>query len=200
VRTLRRSLISCALALGSAAHAGADSGVLVYFLDKNYRPTVRLDRLAQPAVALRGILAMYALQNGGGCESRGASGLIQCKLTTSLGLGDQCSSQHLAVVRELFAAGMPQMSGFGAHLYSSVPQEGVLESLCYGQLDSASRQRTWTAIRFKVVGQSVSVEAHGAWRSPYGEGPFGFQTEYNIANGTVSVVSHRELSTRRGQR
>jgi hypothetical protein len=135
---------------------------------------------------------MYALQNGGGCDRRGPRGL-ECKLTESLGLGPQCSSRHVAAVRELFIDGMPQMSGAAPRLYASAREPGILEALCYGQPDTASRQRTWSAIRVKVSGESVSIQALGAWMTPYGNGRFGYQTEYHINGGTVSVVSHREL-------
>jgi len=194
----RFALVALAVLAPGIAMADTRAGALVYYLDEHYHPMVRLDRLPQPSGALRGILAMYALQNGGGCDRRSPQGL-ECKLTESLGLGPQCSSRHLAEVRRLFIIGMPKMSGGAPHLYASAGEPGVLEALCYGQPDTASRQRTWSAIRVKVSGESVAVQALGNWMTPYGNGRFGYQTEYDVSDGKVSVVSHRELRLQAGQ-
>src|SRR5579859_6685684 len=72
-------------------------GVVVFYLDDQFRPVARLDRLGPMSEGFKAILAMYALQVGAGCKND-----YQCVLTQDLGLGNQCSDQQVNLVRSWF--------------------------------------------------------------------------------------------------
>jgi hypothetical protein len=75
--------------------AGAAEPVSVFLLDSHHTPVVRLEKLTPPlSEPVRAILAMYALQDGGGCEGENdpKENGLHCILTTALGVGPQCSA------------------------------------------------------------------------------------------------------------
>jgi glutathione S-transferase len=76
---------------------------------------------------INAILAMYALQTGGGCEGHDDAGL-RCELTKSLGLGAQCSEKHLKLVRSWFKNEVPKNVKDGSD-YFAVNSKGAVPAL-----------------------------------------------------------------------
>lgn len=159
--------------------------------------TDELDRVGVDTNALRAILAMYALQAGGGCEGR-SEGRLYCKLTASLYLGTQCSEAHVNSVRNWFVDGIPKMSGYRNELYKATQTPGELESMCYEFPDSASYQQSWTSIRVqRRSGHRLFVEATQAWLAPGWYGKMRYGTLYQIKGNRITVVRHRTTSIER---
>jgi hypothetical protein len=182
-----------ALGLSVAAHGSfASTGITVFYLDKNYLPVVRIDRLAPIPESTRAVLALYALQNGAGCEGRNGAGL-QCSLTSALGFPAQCSAEHVAFVRKWFPGPIPALNTRGSPKELESPQvPGTLEALCYGQPDTASWQNIWEVIRVSSAGDVVTVQAVGSWSSQNGSGKFSYTTSFRVSAGSVVLVSNRE--------
>jgi hypothetical protein len=82
------------------APVAADDASTVFLLDQKYEPIVRLEKLAPLSEAMRALLAMYALENGSGCESETVRDKgLHCELTAALGIGPQCSQAQVRLVR-----------------------------------------------------------------------------------------------------
>lgn len=166
----------------------------MFYLDEHYKPVVRVDRLKPMSEGMRAILAMYALQNGGGCGSLEGDQL-QCVLTDSLGLGNQCSEKHKQVVSSWFKSGMPIMDGGGEGAYQKALKGGDLGSLCSLNPDTSGMQMTWEVIRVRQDGDHVHVEAIRD-STTTSEGPMyrsKYVTEYLINSKDITVLSHKEL-------
>ena len=148
---------------------------------------VRLNLLPRGKPVLRAILAMYALQQGGGCGGRDNIG-FRCGLTTALGLGAQCSKRHVETVRRAFVAGMPILSGWQPERYEKVDVPGELEGTCYMQPDSSSFQETWRSIRLSRDGDIVVVDADGDRMARDDSGEFETHAMYLVRGETVTVV------------
>lgn len=170
--------------------------VVVFYLDEQFRPVTKLERLGPLSEGIKAILAMYALQVGGGCEGRDEHG-VRCVLTTSLELGAQCSERHLSLVRSWFKKELPRMHGFSDQSIQRALKSGDLHSICYNAPHTATRQVIWEIIRIKKDNNLVFVDAMSHWTaSSGGDGPSGqnrYQTEYRINTDTVTVVTHKEL-------
>ena len=195
-------LLAAAVCLFSAAPSiAADKGggdpqkeVVVFYLDEQFRPISKLERLGPLSQGIRAILAMYALQVGGGCEGHDEMGL-KCELTKSLGLGAQCSDEHLGLVRSWFKKEIPPMSGHPEHTIQRVLKSGDLQSICYNAPYTATRQVIWEIVRVNKSNDRVFVDAISHW-TVGADGPGGrdrYQTEYQVDAHTVTVVAHKKL-------
>lgn len=174
---------------------GVKKEVVVFYLDEQFRPISKLERLGPLSQGIRAILAMYALQVGGGCEGHDEMGL-KCELTKSLGLGAQCSDEHLSLVRSWFKKEIPPMSGHPEHTIQRVLKSGDLQSICYNAPYTATNQVIWEIIRVKKDNDHIFVDAINRW-TVSADGPSGqnrYKTEYRINADTVTVIAHEKLS------
>ncbi len=171
----------------------------VFFLDANSQPVVRLDRLPAELGAVRSLLALYSLENGAGCEGKDESGLVRCKLTAALGLGVNCSTDHINLVRQSFDS-IPKLSPRWNERDASTDSPGALENLCYRQPDTASWQNVWEIIRVGTYGEIVKVDAILAWGSQYGHGRIRYEHTYKLAQGRVQVLSGKEIELSRSSK
>lgn len=172
----------------------AKEQVVVFYLDSQYRPVAKLERLGKIPEGTKAILAMYALQIGGGCEGNDEQGL-KCELTKALGLGAQCSSQHLSLVRAWFKELLPPLSGHSELTVQNAIKSGELGSICYNQPYTATRQQIWEIIRVSTEDNLVSVDAISQWTAS-ADGPSGknrYSTIYRVDENAVTVLSHRKV-------
>lgn len=172
----------------------------VFSLDKNYSPVVNLERLQPVAEGIKAILAMYALQAGGGCQGHDESGL-RCILTTELGLGAQCSSQHLNLVHTWFKKGIPRMSGYHPNAFKGALKSEDLHNICYNAPEGATYQNIWEIIRVRQKDNLVFINAISDWTAG-ADGPSGrtrYESVYRIGPHDVSVVSHKEVAPNKGK-
>jgi phage-related tail fiber protein len=172
-----------------AIQSFAASKMTIFYLNEKFLPVVKLEKLAPLTDGMRAILAMYALQNGAGC-SGGNANLI-CSLTKSLNLSDQCSKEHINLIRSWFKNGIPKMSGYAGHVYKNINKPGILESICYHHSDSGSYQSIWHIIRVIQKANYIIVDAQGSWLAREKTGTFRYITEYKINTNSVAVVSHK---------
>jgi hypothetical protein len=142
---------------------------------------------------LRAILAMYAFQVGGGCESDDELG-VKCTLTRALKLGAQCSDQQLALVHSWFKGGMPKLGWHSAAQLTAALQSNQLRDLCYDQPYTASHQNMWTNIVVTHIGSYVRVNASAETLVSSDDPGYHqrFVTEYRIGRDAVTVISHRQ--------
>jgi hypothetical protein len=182
------------VALSLTHVAYAEDELIVFYLDSQFRPVAKLERLGQMSEGAKAILAMYALQRGGGCEGNDQAGL-KCELTKALGLGAQCSKEHLQLVKSWFKQEMPPMSGYPEQVIQRVLRSGDLESICYNQPYTATRQEVWEIIRVKREGNHFSVDAISHWTAG-ADGPSGknrYSTKYRVEKNDVTTLSHRQI-------
>lgn len=168
---------------------------VIFYLDAQYRPVVRLERLEPFPEGIKAILAMYALQVGGGCEGHDEAGL-KCELTKSLGLGAQCSDRHLNLVRSWFKKEMPPMGWYPERVIQRVLKSSDLQSICYNAPYTATRQVIWKTIRVKKENDHFHIDAIRHWTAS-ADGPSGqdrYQTEYRIDAHMVVVIAHKKSS------
>lgn len=189
------TLIALAVAPVFAGHQNIDDNkdVVVFYLDSQYQPIVKLELLGKMSEGMKAVLAMYAFQVGGGCAGHDEHGL-KCELTKSLGLGAQCSGQHLGLVRSWFTKGIPPISGYPEHSIQQALKSGDLKSICYSAPYTATRQVIWEFIRVKKENNRVFVDAISHWTAS-ADGPGGryqYQSEYRIGAGTIVVVAHKK--------
>lgn len=158
---------------GTPSLAAGSVGQAVFYLDRNYQPIVRLDRVPQ-SEAVRSILALYALENGAGCGGKNEQDQVKCSLTSELGLGENCSEEHVRLVRAWFVKTPNLTSRWVEARNSDAKKPGSLEDLCYRQPDTASWQNIWEIIRVDARSDVVTVDAiffggsqHGRTRTRY---------------------------------
>lgn len=130
--------------------AYASDKSVVFYLDKHYNPVVRLDRLPKPSEGVKAILALYALENGAGCKGKDEQGLVKCALTRELGLGSNCSDDHIRFVRTWFKVTPNLTSRWNSKQDKDSQKAGSLEGLCYGQPDTASWHNIWEIIKIST--------------------------------------------------
>jgi len=174
--------------------AYAEKEVVVFYLDSQYRPVAKLERLGQMSEGVKAILAMYALQMGGGCEGTDEAGL-KCELTKALGLGAQCSKEHIQIVETWFKKEIPPMSRYPEQTIQRALKSGDLESICYNQPYTATHQEIWEIIRVKKENNLVSVDAISHWTAS-ADGPSGsnrYSTTYRVGENGVAVLNHRKV-------
>lgn len=188
----KQVLVAIFLTISSPFQTHAGEEKVVFYLDEHYYPVAKPERLSPMSDGAKAILGMYALQNGGGCQGHNESGL-QCKLTSSLGLGAQCSEQHIGLVRSWFRNEMPKMSGYADRYYKGTELSEGLKSICYKAPEGASRQRVWEIIRATQNENRLLVDAIGGWVTPNGAGRFRYESEYKIEKEYITVVAHKEI-------
>ena len=174
--------------------AAASPEQVVFLYDKSWRPVVRLDRLPSGS-GVRAILALYALQNGAGCQGKEPDDLVDCALTRALGLGANCSSEHLSLVRSWFTT-TPKLSPRWRSRDAPTQEPGTLEGLCYRQPDTASWQNIWELIRLRPEGNLVHVNAVLFWGSQYGRGRVLYEHTFRVDGHRIITVTAKvsELS------
>lgn len=167
--------------------------VVAFYLDDQYRPVARVDRLKPMSEGVRAILAMYALQLGGGCGGFEEGQNLHCVLTDSLGLGLQCSAEHIHLVSTWFKNGMPNFEGAGQGAFQKALKDSDFRSLCYLEPDTSRVQQIWTIIRVRKEYNEVIVDAIGDFivgpDSPYRE--IEYVTAYLINAKGISVLSNK---------
>ena len=166
----------------------------VFYLDKSYNPVTRLDRLKPLSEGMRAILAMYALQNAGGCGSFFGAHELKCVLTESLGLGNQCSDAHIHLVSTWFKNGMPNLAGTGEGAFQKAIKDGDLDAICARWPDNSGLQFIWEIIRVRQDNNHVHVEAIREVQAN-ADGPdyeFKDVSEYSINLKDVTVLAHKE--------
>jgi len=160
---------------------------------------VDLAPLQPMSEGLRAILAFYALRANGGCPPGTWSDdfktySMQCPLPTALGLGDQCSPRHLALVKSWFKDAVPPLR-LSKKTAAEVVKTGKFASICNATPDGATHQTIWSSIRVRRDGDSlVTVSADGAWTNGPGADDGFFQTvaTYRIHADRIEVVRYRE--------
>jgi hypothetical protein len=196
VRKRHKSSCTCPqvlIMLALCAPVAADDAVTVFLLDEKYEPVVRLEKLAPLSDAMRALLAMYALENGGGCESETEQDKgLHCELTAALGIGPQCSQAQVHLVRAWFNT-IPAMGVHDPAQYAKVQAPGALEDVCYASSNTDDFQRQWDRIRVKRDGAEVSVDAVGSWHVRDQTGQFHYRTTYRIDAHTITTLSHTEI-------
>ena len=156
-------------------------------------PRVNVAPFEPLSEAFKAILAMYAVQVGGGC--RGSSYNLECALTSSLGLGLQCSKEQINLVRKWFRKEIPRMEWYPEWAYKEIQKPGQLESVCYKSPDGATVQRGWETIKVGIRKNLVFVDAVYYWTLT-ADGPSGrtgYSTVYRIAKDRVVTVSHKKV-------
>lgn len=139
-------LIVFLLCTAQTRHVQAAERAAVFYIDEHYRPVTRLDRLPHLTAGLKALLALYALENGAGCEGKDEDKRVRCKLTAELGLGSNCSEAHIQLVRSWFDSTPNLTSRWNARWNATTKSPGSLEHFCYGQPDTASWQNIWEII------------------------------------------------------
>lgn len=174
----------------------------VFYFDEQHRPVTKIEGMGEMSEGVRAILAMYALQVGAGCEGRDDEGLLHCALPESLGLGAQCSEQHLGLVHSWFRKGLPPISRWRGYNTQRALQSAEVESLCYKHPYTATQQQGLEIIRVKKTKQGIIVNAI-VWSFGNSEGlveKIRYETEYQIDVGAVDVVTHKELNINKSKR
>ncbi len=159
---------------------------VVFYLNEHYRPVVRLDRIRNASEGVRAILALYALENGAGCEGQNGQGQLICALTSKLGLGANCSDEHIRLVRSWFKR-VPNLTSRwieSRNADSSVP--GALEGLCYSAPDTGSWQNIWEILRVRMSADTVIVEGVFFGGSQYGRSRVRYITTYRVEPHSIS--------------
>jgi hypothetical protein len=189
-------LLTCLLFTAQSKHACAAERVVVFYLNEHHRPVTRLDRLPELTPGLKALLALYALENGAGCEGKDESDRVRCDMTEKLGLGSNCSDAHIQLVRTWFDSTPNLTSRWSARWNTKTRTPGTLENLCYGQPDTASWHNIWEIIKVKSTGDAVEVEAILSWGSQHGHGRVRYINSYRIGSQTIAETASQvtELS------
>lgn len=168
------------------AFAAGPPGKVVFYLG-NTGPVVRLERIPQ-SEGVRAILAMYTLENGAGCAGKNARGLVECALTKELGLGANCSEEHIGFVRGWFNRTSNLSSRWGKE-DEDAKRPGALEGLCYSQPYTASWQNIWETIRVDINADVVTVDAIFSGGSQNGRTRTRYVTSYRIGPHEISELA-----------
>jgi hypothetical protein len=174
----------------------AADGKVVFYLDKQYRPVVRLDRIQNLSDGVKAVLAIYALENGAGCEGKNEQGLVRCALTSALGLGGNCSEEHIRFVRSWFSKA-PNLTTRWSAGNEDAQKAGTLERLCYGQPDTASWQNIWEIIRVSEVPNGVVVDAIFFGGSQHGRTRTRYNNTYRIEGHSVTEIASKATTLER---
>lgn len=186
------SALPCWAAPAASAAAASRAKTAVEVLSDG---EVNLAPLSPLSAGMRAILALYAMRANGGCEGSPdpePTGL-RCPLTTALGLGPQCSNQHLGLVKTWFKDGIPPLL-LSRKDAAEANRSGSLEWSCNSTPDTASSQTGWSSIRVRQEpGGLVTVWGRGYWMHGAGEvsGTFANVATYRILADRVQVVHLR---------
>jgi hypothetical protein len=188
---------ACLAASLTAAPPARPHGIEVLTSSESTEAEINLKPLEPLSPAMRAILAFYAMRANSGCPPGEWSGdryRMQCPLTTALGLGDQCSDEHIALVRKWFKDGIPPVNLDKAEAVR-IGKSGKFEDACNATPYTATHQTNWLTLRVeRKKPDLMTVEASGAGTSGP-EADSGFFTDvttYRILPDRVKVVSHRE--------
>jgi hypothetical protein len=181
-----------ALLLASAMlhAAGQGKGQSIFWLNEAYEPNVNLKPLEPLTPQVKAVLALYALRAGTGCpvgEWEGKTYIMSCTLTSALGLGRQCSPDHLDIVRRWFKDGIPPLNlspGGLAHA-----KAGKLDMICENVPDTATHRTILEVLRTERAGDILTV--HAVITSSGGTS-WKYDTTYRLAPDRVTVVEHKE--------
>lgn len=171
------------------------SSYVTIYSDGNVNLT-HFQPLAEP---FKAILAMYALQIGSHCK--GGPDNLECEITSSLGLGTQCSKEQIGLVRKWFRKEIPKMGGYGDRLYKETQKLGNLEWICYKMPERPTYQETWNTIKVGIRKNLVFVDAVFYWTGGSGgpSGYTGYSTVYRIAKDRIITVSHKKVLDERDE-
>jgi hypothetical protein len=175
-----------------ATCADESSFTIIFYLNSSSRPVSRLDRLAPLTDPIRAVLAMYASQAAAGCAPGEGTVGVECELTRALGLGSQCSSQHVGLVTKWFKGPIPDTgwSSDSPQLENTKPR-GDIAAFCYTPAKGQGLERAWERIRLKTRGSQIIVDATGVQLQP----PNGEQTRqrrfvtYTVDHEQIRAVS-----------
>jgi hypothetical protein len=200
---LAMAILAIAASVAASQRAAAADAVTVFLLDAHYEPVVRLEKLNPPlSEGLRALLAMYALQDGGGCDSNSdpSEDGLHCVLTTALGVGPQCSAAQLRLVRDWFKGSIPRMSGVAPDTYADVQKPGSLEAICYQAPYTATFQQIWERIRVRQDGTQIFVDAMVSWLAREKTGDIHYRTTYKVEDHSITTLSHEEVPLKGGNK
>src|SRR5262249_1211145 len=93
-------------------------------------------------------------------EEEGAP--LRCALTTALGLDEQCSTVHLALIERWFKRGLPAFGTDAARQAEILRSDGY-KFLCYRSPSPATHPSYWGPLQVEVVGDRVTVHAGATW-------------------------------------
>lgn len=171
------------------AQAGKDLENEIFVITSYSRDGIK--RLQPMSEGLTAILSMYALQAGTGCTFADDTYTPHCWLTEQLGI-QQCSSEHLNLVRSWFGHRLPYFSGDSKSYYIDIQKERSLEGMCYHQPDTASVQKVWTllTVRQKKSGEII-VHAEGEYSNirDGDSGEFKYETTYMIKGHEIEILN-----------
>jgi hypothetical protein len=200
---LAMAILAIAVFVALPSRASAAEPVTVFLLDAHYEPVVRLEKLNPPiSEGLRALLAMYALQDGGGCdgESDPHENGLHCVLTTALGVGPQCSAAQIRLVRDWFKGSIPRMSGAAPDIYADAQKPGSLEAICYEAPYTATFQQIWERIRVRQDGTQIFVDAMISWLAREKSGRIHYRTTYKVEDHSITTLSHEEVALKGGSK
>lgn len=187
----RRTLLTGALVMGCALlQAAGGKQQTIFWLNEAYEPRVNLKPLEPLTPQIKAVLALYAMRAGTGCpvgEWEGKTYVMSCTLTSALGLGRQCSSEHLALIRQWFKDGIPPL-----HLSpqgKDYANAGQLDMICENVPDTASHRSILEVLRVERAGEALSV--HAIITSSEGTS-WKYSTTYRLLPDRVTVADHTE--------
>jgi hypothetical protein len=189
IKFILKLVFSVIVLLLICLNSSASNNLIVFKLNEHSQPIVSLERIHLDSEGVKAILALYALENGAGCEGRNEQGLLNCKLTSKLGLGANCSDNHIALVRTWFNNTPKLTSRWHERWNKKTKTPGTLEDLCYRQPDTGSWHNVWEVIKLRVEGDIVSVDAVQTWGSQFGHGKVRYMHRYQLRQNRVKEIS-----------
>lgn len=139
--------------------------------------------------AVKAILALYAFQNGAGCEN--SAGTYQCVIPKNIGLV-QCSAEHLKLLKDWFKSDIPFFSqGMLSEITQTKERASALtEAACYHSPDTATNQYIWNKIELSEKGKTVTVKSSATWINAYQNRTFSFFTIFEIEDSSILLTSN----------
>ncbi len=163
--------------------------VTVLSWDQQGNAHVDLHLLAPLTPQLRAVLAVYAFSANTGCEGPEEGEPMRCALTTALGLGEQCSSAQLELIRRWFKRGLPAFGGDAAESADVLKRYGY-RFACYAIPAGASHQLHWDALQVELAGELATVRASGTWlNTTERAGDYRTVTVFRLLADRVDVVT-----------
>ncbi len=185
--SLKAALLCLVLSLLASIPCIAAEAPIVYTFEQN-NPIPDTEHLPEPILA---VLAMYSLQNSTGCGLKISDTERECRLTSALGLGGNCSPEHLAFVHAWFKRSPELTSRWSETQNADTSKPGALESLCFNGSDSGSWVNIWQSITIKSNDKSITVDATLVWGSNNGVGRDRYEHTYEVNNHEIVEKSGR---------